>query len=149
MSLDRAKKILVFTGDWTKRQPGLETGIHSREFEFPGINWPIQRRGGIRPCGLPGDKIETGSLPNLLYLMSAWSKDKIKTNYKNVRPSGWTATNAASNLPSFSHRRGISSCPQEKSSKTLGNARAWEDASGATVRCQACALASTLPSSGR
>ena len=86
MSPDRAKEILVFTGGWTKMQPGSEIDIRSREFEFTayigqynGGNWNSTVRVS------PGNKIETGSLPNLLYLMSAWSKDKIKTNYKNVQ----------------------------------------------------------------
>ena len=47
--------------------------------QYSGGNWDSTVRISA------GNKIETGSLPNLLYLMSAWSKDKIKTNYTNVQ----------------------------------------------------------------
>jgi Domain of unknown function (DUF4159) len=85
MSTAVAAQIKAFTGGWGKGQ-GAGVGSRSREFEFTayigqysGGNWNSTVR-------LSADKqIETGSLPNLLYLMSAWSKDKIKTNYKNVR----------------------------------------------------------------
>jgi hypothetical protein len=85
MSTAVAAQIKAFTGGWGKG-PGSGVGTRSREFEFTayigqysGGNWSSTVRISA------GEKIETGSLPNLLYLMSAWSKDKIKTNYKNVR----------------------------------------------------------------
>lgn len=80
----QASQIKAFTGGWGKGQ-GAGTGVRSREFEFTayigqynGGNWnsTIEQTNG---------KIEKGSLPNLLYLMSFWSKDKIKTNYKSVK----------------------------------------------------------------
>ena len=84
MSTTAAAQIKAFTGGWGKAQ-GAGSGTRSREFEFTayigqysGGNWNSTVR-------IEGNKIETGSLPNLLYLMSAWSKDKIKTNYKNVQ----------------------------------------------------------------
>jgi hypothetical protein len=85
MSTAVAAQIKDFTGGWGKGK-GAGTGTRSREFEFTayigqynGGNWNSTVRV------VQGNKIETGSLPNLLYLMSAWSKDKIKTNYQNVR----------------------------------------------------------------
>lgn len=79
-----ASQIKAFTGGWGKGS-GSGTGTRSREFEFTayigqyaGGNWNSTVR-------VVGGKIETGSLPNLLYIMSLWSKDKIKTNYKNVK----------------------------------------------------------------
>ena len=85
MSTAVASQIKDFTGGWGKGK-GSGTGTRSREFEFTayigqynGGNWNSTVRV------VQGNKIETGSLPNLLYLMSAWSKDKIKTNYQNVR----------------------------------------------------------------
>ena len=85
MSTAVASQIKAFTGGWGKGQ-GSGVGTRSREFEFTayigqysGGNW----NSTVRISG--GKQIETGSLPNLLYLMSAWSKDKIKTNYKNVQ----------------------------------------------------------------
>ena len=84
MSTATAAQIKAFTGDWGKGR-GTGSGTRSREFEFTayigqynGGNWSSTVRIA------QGNKIETGSLPNLLYLMSAWSKDKIKTNYKSV-----------------------------------------------------------------
>jgi hypothetical protein len=85
MSATVAAQIKAFTGGWGKGQ-GSGVGTRSREFEFTayigqysGGNWNSTVRISA------GKQIETGSLPNLLYLMSAWSKDKIKTNYKNVQ----------------------------------------------------------------
>jgi hypothetical protein len=85
MSTAVAAQIKAFTGGWGKG-PGSGVGTRSREFEFTayigqysGGNWNSTVRISA------GKQIETGSLPNLLYLMSAWSKDKIKTNYKNVQ----------------------------------------------------------------
>lgn len=79
-----ASQIKAFTGGWGKGT-GSGTGTRSREFEFTayigqyaGGNWNSTVR-------VVQNKIVTGSLPNLLYLMSFWSKDRIKTNYKNVQ----------------------------------------------------------------
>lgn len=80
----QAAAIKSFTGGWGKGS-GSGTGTRSREFEFvaylgqyAGGNWNSTVR-------MINDKIETGSLPNLLYFMSSWSKNKVKTNYKNVK----------------------------------------------------------------
>lgn len=83
LTASQAAAIRAFTGGWG-RGSGPGTGTRQREFEFTayigqygGGNWNSTVR-------VVGGKIETGSLPNLLYLMSFWSKDRIKTNYKNV-----------------------------------------------------------------
>lgn len=79
-----ASQIKQFTGGWGKGSGG-GTGSRNREFQFTayigqyaGGNWNSTVR-------VVQNRIETGSLPNLLYLMSFWSKDKIKTNYQNVK----------------------------------------------------------------
>jgi hypothetical protein len=84
MSTAVAAQIKAFTSDWGRSQ-GPGTSTRSREFAFTayigkynGGNWNSTVR-------VTGDNIEAGSLPNLLYLISAWSKDKIKTNYKSVK----------------------------------------------------------------
>ncbi len=46
--------------------------------QYSGGNWNSTVR-------LSNGKIDAGSLPNLLYLMSAWTKDRVRTNYTNVR----------------------------------------------------------------
>lgn len=78
-----ASQIKAFTGGWGKGQ-GSGTGIRSREFEFTAYIGQYQGGNWNSTVRVVQNKIETGSLPNLLYLMSTWSKDKIKTNYKNV-----------------------------------------------------------------
>ena len=63
------------------RSPGgsIECEFTAYIGQYQGGDWNSTVR--VDPDG----KIGTGSLPNLLYLMSYWSRDKIKTNYKNVR----------------------------------------------------------------
>jgi hypothetical protein len=79
-----ASQIKAFTGGWGK-STGSGTGIRSREFEFTAYIGQYQGGNWNSTIRVVQNRIETGSLPNLLYLMSAWSKDKIKTNYKNVK----------------------------------------------------------------
>ncbi|MFZ4777086.1 MAG: DUF4159 domain-containing protein [Terrimicrobiaceae bacterium] len=80
----QASAIKAFTGGWGKGS-GSGTGTRNREFEFiayigqyAGGNWNSTVR-------VVNNVIENGSLPNLLYFMSSWSKNKVKTNYKNVK----------------------------------------------------------------
>ena len=84
MSTQVASQIKAFSSGWGKGS-GSGTGTKSREFEFTayigqysGGNWNSTIR-------MDKDTIQTGSLPNLLFLMSTWSKNKIKTNYKSVK----------------------------------------------------------------
>ena len=83
LSTAQASQIKAFTGGWGKGQ-GSGTGIRSREFEFTAYLGQYQGGNWNSTVRMVQNKITTGSLPNLLYLMSSWSKDKIKTNYKNV-----------------------------------------------------------------
>jgi hypothetical protein len=84
MSTAVASSIKAFTGGWGKGS-GSGTGVRSREFEFTAYIGQYQGGNWNSTIRVVQNRIETGSLPNLLYLMSAWSKDKIKTNYKNVK----------------------------------------------------------------
>lgn len=77
---DDLKRISKFT-DWTA---GPSTGqLASRKFEFTAFlgkysgdwNSAVTIRDG---------RIAAGSLPNLLYLMTQWSDDRIRTNERNV-----------------------------------------------------------------
>ncbi len=79
-----AAAIKSFTGGWGKGI-GSGTGTRTREFEFvayigqySGGNWNSTVR-------IVNNNITSGSLPNLLYFMSSWSKNRVKTNYKNVK----------------------------------------------------------------
>jgi hypothetical protein len=85
MSREVASGIKGFTGGWGKGGSGAGTGIRQREFEFTAYIGQYQGGNWNSTVRVVQNRIETGSLPNLLYLMSAWSKDKIKTNYKNVK----------------------------------------------------------------
>ena len=80
----QASAIKSFTGGWGKGS-GSGTGTRSREFEFTaymgqyaGGNWNSTVR-------IVNNAIQSGSLPNLLYFMQSRSKNKVKTNYKNVK----------------------------------------------------------------
>jgi len=83
MTSAQASAIKAFTGGWGKGS-GSGTGTRSREFEFTayigqyaGGNWNSTIR-------IVNNKIENGSLPNLLYFMQSRSKNKVKTNWTNV-----------------------------------------------------------------
>jgi hypothetical protein len=82
MSSQVAGQIKEFTGGWGK-STGSGTGTRQREFSFTafiakynGGNWDSVFR--LR------NNIPQGALPNLLEFMSKESRDKIKTNYKQV-----------------------------------------------------------------
>jgi hypothetical protein len=82
MSSQVAGQIKEFTGGWGK-STGSGTGTRQREFSFTafiakysGGNWDsVFRMRNNTP---------QGALPNLLEFMSKESRDKIKTNYKQV-----------------------------------------------------------------
>lgn len=74
-----------FTRVWREGRSD-STGSRKPEFEFTayigqysGGNWNSTIRSNSK------GEIETGSLPNLLYLMSFWTKDRVRTNYRNVK----------------------------------------------------------------
>lgn len=79
-----ASQIKAFTGGWGKGTGG-GTGTRNREFEFTAYIGQYQGGDWNSTVRVIKNEIVTGSLPNLLYLMSFWSKDRIKTNYKNVK----------------------------------------------------------------
>lgn len=84
MNAATAAQIKAFTGGWGKGS-GAGTGTRTREFEFTAFIGQYQGGNWNSTIRVVQNRIETGSLPNLLYLMSIWSKDKIKTNYRNVK----------------------------------------------------------------
>jgi len=81
MSPESREAIKTFTENWKVSRVGSRdpTFLFTAYIgQYQGGNWNSTVR-------YTDGKIETGSLPNLLYLMSHWSKDKISTNYKNVK----------------------------------------------------------------
>lgn len=100
MSAQVAGQIREFTGGWGKGT-GSGTGTRAREFEFKaflakysGGNWSSTVR-------IVDDKIETGSLPNLLWFMSLASKDKITTDYRNVEALDLSSDKIFTEKPPF------------------------------------------------
>ncbi len=79
-----ASAIKAFTGGWGKGS-GSGTGTRSREFEFTAYIGQYAGGNWNSTVQLVNNKITGGSLPNLLYFMSTWSKNKVKTNYTNVQ----------------------------------------------------------------
>jgi hypothetical protein len=87
LSATEAAAIGKFT-DWKSGKNGARPGASgTREDEFEFTAYIGQYSGGNwnSTIQMSGNKIENGSLPNLLYFMSSRSKNKVKTNYKNVR----------------------------------------------------------------
>ncbi len=85
MDAGTLKAISDFTRSWREGRSD-STGSRKPEFEFTayigqysGGNWNSTIRANSK------GEIETGSLPNLLYLMSFWTKDRVRTNYRNVK----------------------------------------------------------------
>lgn len=83
MSAQVASQIREFTGGWGKGS-GSGTGTRQREFTFTAYVAKYNGGNWDSTVDLRGDKIWRGSLPNLLEFMSKESRDKIKTDYKNV-----------------------------------------------------------------
>ncbi|HEY5792603.1 MAG TPA: DUF4159 domain-containing protein [Chthoniobacterales bacterium] len=83
MTTAQASQIKSFTGGWGKGT-GSGTGLRQREFEFTAYIGQYQGGNWNSTVRVQKDKITGGSLPNLLYIINKWSKDKIKTNDKNV-----------------------------------------------------------------
>lgn len=79
-----AAAIKAFTGGWGKKT-GSGTGTRDQEFEFIAYIGQYQGGNWNSTIRFVDGKAETGSLPNLLYFMTAFSKNKVKTNYQNVR----------------------------------------------------------------
>ncbi len=79
-----AGQIREFTRGWGKGT-GSGTGTRNREFEFFAFIGQYSGGDWNSTVQVTGGKITHGSLPNLLYIMNKWSRDKITTNYTNVK----------------------------------------------------------------
>ncbi len=81
LSREDLTAIQEFRSDWVDKSPGSKPRqYHFTAYigQYSGGNWNSTIR-------IENNAIENGSLPNLLYFMSSSSRDRIKTNYKNVR----------------------------------------------------------------
>lgn len=95
-----ATEISAFTAGWNKGGPSA-SALKNRDFEFTAYIGKYQGGNWDSTVRLVNNRIETGSLPNLLYTMSAWSKDKIKTNYQRVRAISLESNEIFSIKPPF------------------------------------------------
>lgn len=86
MSTQVASQIRDFTKDWGGSGKDSGPGVGTRQREFAFTAYVAKYSGGNwdSTVDLRKGQIWRGSLPNLLEYMSKESKDKIKTNYKNV-----------------------------------------------------------------
>jgi hypothetical protein len=80
----QAAAIKAFTGGWGKGT-GSGTGTRTREFEFTAYLGQYTGGNWNSTVQIANNVIWNGSLPNLLYYMQLRSKNKVKTNYKNVK----------------------------------------------------------------
>lgn len=90
--------IRQFSDGWVNRK---SAGTREPEYQFTAFigqygqgNWNSTNR-------VVRDSVEAGSLPNLLYFMSAFSKNRVKTNYQNVRAIRLDSDELLSERPPF------------------------------------------------
>ena len=87
LTRQEADDIGKFTELWNPdgKAPSKGTGTREREFVFTAYIGQYSGGNWNSTVQVENNKIENGSLPNLLYFMHVCSKDKVKTNYQNVR----------------------------------------------------------------
>lgn len=93
LTAEQRKTIGVFT-DWKnhKRDGGYEFTAFLGKYE--GGNWNATVR-------VQNGQITAGSLPNLLYATSKWTKDKIKTNERSVKAISLSSDELFTERPPF------------------------------------------------
>ncbi len=79
-----AGQIRDFTRGWGKGT-GSGTGTRQRDFEFFAFLGQYSGGDWQSTVRVTQNQVTGGSLPNLLWIINHWSKDKIKTNEKNIR----------------------------------------------------------------
>lgn len=86
LTAQQAQAIKGFTEGWSKGKGGSgpSKGLREREFEFVAYMGKYAGGDWNSTVQIVNGKVVRGSLPNLLWLISKWSKDKIKTNERNV-----------------------------------------------------------------
>lgn len=76
---EAARGIAGFSEGWSKPS-GAGSSLRTREFEFTAYLAKYSGGDWDSTVKLRNGKIVGGSLPNLLYIMKAWSRDKIKAS---------------------------------------------------------------------
>lgn len=83
LTAQAAAQIRDFTGGWGTGR-GAGTGVRQREFEFTAYIGQYSGGDWNSTVRVVQNRIVGGSLPNLLWIISRWSRDRIKTNERNV-----------------------------------------------------------------
>lgn len=81
LSSGEAEAMQRFRESWVKPS----SGGRPPEYQFTAYLGQYGKGDWNSTNLITNNKVESGSLPNLLYFMSAFSKDKVKTNYQNVK----------------------------------------------------------------
>lgn len=81
LSRAEAEAMQIFRKDWVTPS----SGGRPPEYQFTAYIGQYGRGNWNSTNQITNNKVESGSLPNLLYFMSAFSKNKVKTNYQNVK----------------------------------------------------------------
>jgi len=81
LSREDLTAIQDFRRDWVTKSPGS----NPREYHFTAYIGQYSDGNWNSTIRIENNAIENGSLPNLLYFMSSNSRDRVKTNDKNVR----------------------------------------------------------------
>ncbi|MCX6972030.1 MAG: DUF4159 domain-containing protein [Verrucomicrobia bacterium] len=86
-----------FREDWVKPS----SGGRPPEYQFTAYIGQYAKGDWNSTNLVANNKVENGSLPNLLYFMSAFSNSKVKTNYQNVKAIRLDSDELFSEKPPF------------------------------------------------
>ncbi|MFA7232963.1 MAG: DUF4159 domain-containing protein [Terrimicrobiaceae bacterium] len=81
LSPEAAGAMRVFREDWVINPPGGRPP----EYQFTAYIGQYGKGDWNSTSLVVNNKVESGSLPNLLYFMSAFSNNRVKTDYRNVK----------------------------------------------------------------
>lgn len=87
-----------FSEDWVNRK---NVGTREPEYQFTAFIGQYAKGDWNSTNRVVQGKVESGSLPNLLYFMSAFSKNRVKTDYQNVRAIRLDSDELLSERPPF------------------------------------------------
>ncbi len=87
-----------FSEDWVNRK---NAGTREPEYQFTAFIGQYGKGDWNSTNRVVQGKVESGSLPNLLYFMSAFSKNRVKTDYQHVRAIRLDSDELLSERPPF------------------------------------------------
>ncbi len=149
MSLAVAKGMKSFTSAWRASNDNGSGVGKDRAFKFTA--YLAKYRGGDwdSTIRLRNGKIDTGSLPNLLYIIRKWSRDRIDAE-PNAEPLDLSSDALFTIKPPFvlftGHRDFMLSAKEIENLQSISSSAG---ASGATAACRAAVRGSTSRSAAR